>query len=182
MVEKTSSLLCLADFAADCGSLDIKAFAKKHGSGFLLHHGPLEKLQPRALDGGTVSIETAGTASDAPSNPRRDFLVFPLRQKLSSEEKVIWLGQSDSNDVVIPDGSVSAIHAFVQTDKLGRFFIQDMNSRNGTKVDGQPVPGHGSGKPVELTVASEVTLGGLHLTFLPAAEFCNLVNRLFVSG
>ncbi|NMB76545.1 MAG: FHA domain-containing protein [Myxococcales bacterium] len=176
---KGSSVLCLADFAEDSRTLDAKAFAEKHGGAFLLHHGPLQRLEPRSLDGSTLNLETPSTVADVPFNPRHDFLVFPLRRKVDSVDEVIWLGQSESNDVVIPDASVSAIHAFVQVDHMNRYFIQDMNSRNGTKVSGQKVPGHGHGKPVEMTVAADVELGGRRMTFLPASDFLNLVMRLF---
>lgn len=174
-----AKIACLADFAEDSKKLSAKAFAEKHGLAFLIHHGPLERLQPRLPGGATLNTEGPSTVSEIPFNPRVDFLVFPLRRKPGSREEVIWLGQSDSNDVVIPDASVSAVHARVLTDKLGRFFIQDMNSRNGTRVEGRAVAGVGHGDPVELMIANEVTLGGLNMTFLPAAEFQNLVNRLF---
>lgn len=177
--QRQTKVMCVADFVEDCRKLDAKAFAAKHGDAFLLHHGPLQRLEPRSLDGATLNIETPSTVADVPFNPRHDFLVFPLRRKPDSVDEVIWLGQSESNDVVIPDASVSAIHAFVQVDRVERFFIQDMNSRNGTKVSGQKVPGHGHGKPVELTVAADVELGARRMTFLPAAEFQNLVLRLF---
>jgi pSer/pThr/pTyr-binding forkhead associated (FHA) protein len=180
-VESTVSILRLADFADDVRRLDERAFVEKHGKAFLLHHGPFQRLDPRSLDGSTLNVEVPNTVADVPFNPRSDFLVFPLRRKPGSSDEVIWIGQSESNDVVIPDASVSAIHAFVREDRHGRFFLQDMNSRNGSRVGGQPVPGHGNGNPLELTVGCDVELGARRLTFLPAADFRNLVSHFFAA-
>jgi hypothetical protein len=168
----------LVDFAQDGKALPPSAFAQKYGGAFLLHHGPLDRLRQRSPDGSTLGVEGHSTASDVPFNPRQDFLVFPLKRRADSQEEVIWIGSSQTNDVVIPDASVSAIHAFVKPGQHGTFFLQDMRSRNGTLVDGQKVPPHGLGEAVELTTGAEVVLGSVRLNFLPAAEFCSLVGHL----
>ena len=171
-------ILRLVDFAEDCKKLDLQAFIEKHGEAFLLHHGPLGKLQVRAPGSSTMNTEGSQTATDVPFNPKEDFLVFPVRRKPNSKDEGAWVGQSESNDVVVPEATVSGVHAFIRRDQDNRFYIQDMNSRNGTRVDDEPVPGLGIGPPKELDVAAEVTLGATRLTFLPAAEFQDMVNRI----
>lgn len=50
----------------------------------------------------------------------------------------INLGKSDVNDIVINVGTVSKRHCMI-TNKNGRFFIQDLNSTNGTFVNGERI-------------------------------------------
>ena len=55
--------------------------------------------------------------------------------------KIITVGRANENDVTLTDMSVSRQHAqIVQTDN-GTFTITDLNSRNGTFVNGQRVYG-----------------------------------------
>ncbi len=69
------------------------------------------------------------TPDSAPDN------VYPL---LDSEYTI---GRSSSHSISIPDGSVSSNHArIVRTDK--GFVLEDMQSRNGTFVNGEQVTGH----------------------------------------
>lgn len=50
----------------------------------------------------------------------------------------LTIGRGPDNDVVIPEGGVSANHALVR--RIGeRVWIKDLGSRNGTRVDGRPL-------------------------------------------
>ena len=55
---------------------------------------------------------------------------------LLEDESVI--GRGDGNAVAVPDASVSSKHARVLRSG-GAFFIEDLGSRNGTFVNGEPV-------------------------------------------
>src|SRR5262245_13182717 len=48
------------------------------------------------------------------------------------------IGRSADNDVVLPDAGVSRNHAQIVTSPQG-LLIQDLNSRNGTYVNGKPI-------------------------------------------
>jgi len=168
----------LGDFFQDASSLDKNSFAHSKARAFLLHHGPLGKLNLPDQVSGTMSTEGSGTTPDRPFNPRDDFLVFEVRAKdPGGEEKLYWVGRSEDNDITIPDSSVSAIHAFIKQEGED-FFVQDMNSMNGTVVNDEKVPPQGMGEAAALRSGSRVTFGGVNLTFLLAAEFQALVTRL----
>lgn len=51
--------------------------------------------------------------------------------------KVIRIGRSPENDVVVSDGSVSRIHLEIVKTDNGIFLMKDLNSRNGTYVNGR---------------------------------------------
>jgi hypothetical protein len=74
------------------------------------------------------SVVGSLTPDSAPDN------VFPL---LDSEYTI---GRSSSHSISIPDGSVSSNHArIVRTDK--GFVLEDLQSRNGTFVNGEQITG-----------------------------------------
>lgn len=58
--------------------------------------------------------------------------VFPLRS-------VTTIGRELSNDIVIVDGYTSAQHARIERHEDGRFWLVDVGSSNGTKLNGQTI-------------------------------------------
>jgi pSer/pThr/pTyr-binding forkhead associated (FHA) protein len=50
----------------------------------------------------------------------------------------IEIGRDESCGLVLADDSVSRRHAVVRTDREG-YVLEDLGSRNGTRVDGEPV-------------------------------------------
>jgi pSer/pThr/pTyr-binding forkhead associated (FHA) protein len=169
----------LGDFVEDCVNLDDKTFARRHAEAFLLHHGPIGKLKKTWSNQPTMISEGDGTSPDRPFNPKADFLVFEVKLRADSDsDDMIWMGRSDSNDIIINDASVSAVHAFIRKSEGGAFFMQDMNSMNGTFVDDERVPSQGIGSPVGLHSGARVVLGSVAMTFLHMAGFRTLVTRL----
>jgi transcriptional regulator with GAF, ATPase, and Fis domain len=72
-------------------------------------------------------------------NPRLVAVSGPLKDSvfiLPPEE--LWLGRDASNGLPISDPSVSRRHCVIQQDGLD-FRVRDLESRNGTLVNGQPV-------------------------------------------
>jgi predicted component of type VI protein secretion system len=53
-------------------------------------------------------------------------------------DETITVGRLKSNTIVIEDNSVSLMHAKI-TRKDGQFYLKDLNSTNGTIVNGQPI-------------------------------------------
>ena len=87
---------------------------------------------------------------------------FPLR-----EETLIGRCEESSNfqhcEICLPDGCVSRRHARIVRQE-GRYFVQDLNSTNGTLLNAQPL------LPVELyplQEGSNLQLGDTHLRFRP---------------
>ena len=76
--------------------------------------------------------------------------------------------EKKSADVCLPIGTVSAAHARFERDEDGRVFVSDMGSRNGTEVDGRPVPP--GGPRFELSSGDVVTLGDPHLARFEVVE------------
>lgn len=67
--------------------------------------------------------------------------------------KTIRIGRGTNNDVVINDGVVSTSHAVITLSDSGEVIIEDLNSKNGTFVDGRRV------SRAKLSTASVVLLG-----------------------
>ena len=63
-----------------------------------------------------------------------------LRELLLAKER-ITIGRRPHNDIVIDDLAVSSEHAAIVT-ILKDSFLEDLNSTNGTRVNGQPVKEH----------------------------------------
>lgn len=67
--------------------------------------------------------------------------------------KTIKIGRGANNDVVIDDGVISTSHAIITVSDFGEISIEDLNSKNGTFVNGKKIT-----KTV-LTSSSTVVLG-----------------------
>ena len=90
---------------------------------------------------------TTADESETPSNERH---LNPSRPTLTLQppglapvvhvlkEETITIGRMKENAIVLDNHSVSLVHARL-TRKDGEFFLKDLNSTNGTWVNGQPV-------------------------------------------
>jgi hypothetical protein len=174
-----SSAIRLEEFTHDARSLDADAFAAKHGVGFFLHYGTLDGDQEDTDLDTTMVSEYTEEAPDKADTPQKNFQVFPVRKKSSdASDQAIWVGRGSHNDIVIPDASISTMHAFVRIDEEGKFFLQDMMSKNGTFVYNQRAPALGTGEPLPFASGDRIRFGTLKLTFLATAEFITMVNQL----
>ena len=178
-VPEQSSPMILGEFRKDCRDLEEGAFILRHGEAFLLHHGPVGVLKYPLADRATLAAEDMGATGDRLFDPKSDFVVFRVkREDEDPRELLVWVGRSDSNDVVVRDASVSGVHAFFKRDGQDKYYLQDMSSTNGTFINGERVPAQGDGPKVEVQNGAQVVLGSVRMTFLYAKEFCSLVTRL----
>ena len=80
------------------------------------------------------------------------------------------IGQDRKNEIVIDAPSVSAKHAQLTVEGDDAFFIEDLGSANGTRVNGQPARG-----ATPITLACHIEIGSTTLEFqrsgLPASVF-----------
>lgn len=164
----------LKDYLNDSRILSAADFERHHGQFFFVHHGPIGKLKKPLDNASTANMESNTTTPDRPMNPQADFLVFPVR---SQSDDLIWVGRSADNDISIPDGTVSEVHAFIKVVD-GAFFLQDTGSRNGTTVNGERVPPQGIGPPVVMKSGCRVQFGSVRMTALGTKQFRALVNQL----
>lgn len=83
---------------------------------------------------------------------------FPLDRPL------LTIGRSFESDVVVNDVSISRLHAQVLRQQDGEY-VQDLGSRNGTKVNEQRLSG-----PYRLKFGDHLCLGNIHFDYIPLAE------------
>ncbi len=72
----------------------------------------------------------------------------------------ITMGRDENNSIVLEDVLASRHHAVIQKVK-DDYFIEDLNSTNGTFVNAQPVP---PGKYVRLNPADTILIGRTELS------------------
>jgi hypothetical protein len=163
------------DFVADSRALDADAFRLRHGDRFLVHEGPLEPGRRVVHPQSTVDAKAAPVSEGSP--PKPDLLVFPLRQMgRSAFPRMITVGRTKNNDVVLPDVMISKFHAFFKEEN-GQLVCQDAESRNGSFVDGKRAPSTRRGKGLKVEPGAVVKFGPLEFEFLSAANLWDLARR-----
>jgi len=85
-------------------------------------------------------------------------------QRLSIKTPIANIGRADYNDLVLPDESVSTSHAKLQR-REGVWVLVDLDSTNGTFVDGDPIKGD-----APLAPGATVRLGDVSLVFEPTDD------------
>src|SRR5437016_170078 len=85
-------------------------------------------------------------------------------QRLPVKTPVVNLGRADYNDIVLPDPSVSTSHAKLQR-REGVWVLVDLDSTNGTFVDGEQVKGE-----APLAPGAAVRFGDVQLVFEPTDD------------
>lgn len=162
----------------DFAQLSSDELRKKHAEAFLLHHGPLGRLNPPIGPQATMMLE-GKPQSDAPA-VQTDFLVFPVKiSGRSPFPHFISVGRTRNNDVVIADTSLAKFHAFFRLTPEG-MVLQDAGSKNGTELNGAAAPTQQGGVPLVVQSGAIVRFGAVELTFLDADSFANLVKMLVV--
>ena len=85
-------------------------------------------------------------------------------QRLSVKTPVVNIGRADYNDLVVPDPSISTSHAKLQR-REGVWVLVDLDSTNGTFVDGERVKGE-----APLAPGATVRFGDVQLVFEPSDD------------
>jgi len=85
---------------------------------------------------------------------------FPL-----AGDRILRIGRSEKSNLVLNEDPVSRNHAMLQCSDLGKFYITDCNSRNGTLVNGARVAA-----PVVLHPGDRIRIGTHELTFHQDAD------------
>ena len=104
--------------------------------------------------------------------------VIPLEKRdIDSSERMIFVGRSANNDIVLPNKMVSKLHAyFSQVPGSGVIQVVDMNSTNGTFVNGTRIA-----PSVKSSLQDEdiISFGPeTKLEFFSPASFCQLLQEL----
>jgi pSer/pThr/pTyr-binding forkhead associated (FHA) protein len=100
----------------------------------------------------------------------RDYLIrYPGEPLLLEHGRTYVLGRAGDCDVVLGDPNVSRRHCEIAWDGSG-FVLRDLGSRNGTRINDEPVP------EKRLASGDRITLGQRTLQYLSVAE--DAVERL----
>ncbi len=90
----------------------------------------------------TNPIRNTASAAKSRSNPRLVAIGGPLRDSVFAlPDSDLSLGRDASNGLPIGDPSVSRRHCLIRREASG-FKVRDLDSRNGTLVNGEPVKDH----------------------------------------
>src|SRR5947207_2802241 len=85
-------------------------------------------------------------------------------KRLSVKTPIVNIGRADYNDIVLPDESVSTSHAKLQR-REGVWVLVDLESTNGTFIDGDQIKGE-----APLAPGSTVRFGEISLVFEPTDD------------
>ncbi len=115
-----------------------------------------------------VLPETSGRGSVKAAPGTLDALVVVrgpnVGETLELASEVTSVGRQAGNNVVLDDVTVSRHHALFTSTASGRVTVRDLNSLNGTYVNGSRV------EEVTLRTFDEVQIGKFKLTFVSAAD------------
>ena len=92
----------------------------------------------------------------------------PLVERSGERDGRILLGRSRSADLSLRRGGISKRHAIFEEDSEGALWVEDSGSRNGTKVDGEPLM---AGERVELRRGGHLTFGSIEALYCSAELF-----------
>lgn len=171
-------------FLEDARAIGAIEFRAEHGDGFLLHEGPLQAARRAVRAQPTMVVSQSaigfpwGNPSTAPPDPKlQRVLVFPVRYTGRSPfPRIVTLGRTRNNDIVIADVSISKFHAFFREEGES-FVVQDAGSRNGTFVDSVSVPDAKHGKPALVKPGANARFGAVELKFVSGAQLRELVLK-----
>jgi hypothetical protein len=181
-------VLRVEHFVEDCRVLSTAEFRARHGNAFLVHYGAIEKLrrpeQPRPTQ--VFKDETLFFAGSPLRMLKSDYLVYPIVWTgRSPYPRMITVGRTRNNDIVLPDESVSKFHAFFRepeaveaAGEAKAMLLQDAGSRNGTLFNGAPVPAARQGDAVIVSMGGQIRFGLVQLTFLDAEGLRELVKHV----
>lgn len=130
---------------------------------------PPPPAPPSAAPAAAASAASgAGKAAAAAHGPPLATILVRTGQlkgnRLPVRVPVINIGRADYNDLVLPDDSVSSAHAKLQR-REGVWVLTDLNSTNGSFVDGEKVDGEAM-----LSPGATLKLGDVSLLFDPPAQ------------
>ena len=124
-----------------------------------------------ALDIDTQSSHSSPTSGSAIS--RAVYIVTKGSHSNEERRNLITIGRASTNDITIADYVISKSHAMIHC-TAGHFFIEDLGSTNGVKVDGIPI---NSGEKVQLTPGVDVSFGRYCFVFTKPMDLYNKIRK-----
>ena len=115
---------------------------------------------------------TTSTVPAIRPGARRDTRVVTPIAKRDQANPYVWMitiGRTHNNDIVLPDISISKLHAWIRCrtgdDGVTSFTVTDAGSRSGTVVDGTAL----RGETGPLPLGARLRLGQVELVFVDAS-------------
>ena len=128
--------------------------------------GATERLR-HTVHGLEAFVPASPSAGPASGGGLASFLVRSgglIGQRLAVKTPIVNIGRADYNDLVVPDPSISTSHAKLQR-REGVWVLVDLDSTNGTFVDGERVQGE-----APLAPGATVRFGDVQLVFEPTDD------------
>jgi pSer/pThr/pTyr-binding forkhead associated (FHA) protein len=157
----------LTDLAAKLSSDE---FVARFPHLFLLYYETVDAL-------GASSFATQVVSRDqAKKKPTSELRVMPLVKAPGNPySDRISVGRARNCDVVLRNPSVSKLHAHLRREPNGSWVLIDVNSHNGTAIDGVRVS---PSQPVPMRIGEQVTFGGMVVRIVDAGQlYLVLIGR-----
>jgi hypothetical protein len=126
---------------------------------------PLEKVD---------FLATQEAPAVADKLPGRAFMAFALRKVSDTFPHMISVGRTNNNDLVVPDMSISKLHAFFSHSPRG-FEVADAGSKNGTWLGGEPLQPR---QPRLIKLGDRLRFGRIEFTVVDAGVCWDTVDRM----
>ncbi len=128
---------------------------------------PLEKVD-------VLATQEAPPVTDRDKLPGRAFMAFALRKVSDTFPHMISVGRTNNNDLVVPDMSISKLHAFFSHGPRG-FEVADAGSKNGTWVGGDLL---GPRQPRLVKLGDRIRFGRIEFTVVDAGACWDIIDRM----
>jgi FHA domain len=157
----------------ELGSMSREEYVARHRYPFLLL---VEELPCDDTEHWRFATTVEERSEGARTTPLRLFSV--TRKKTKHFQGKVFVGRTNTNDIVLRDGRVSKLHAYFELDTAGRVAaIADAGSTNGTRLDGKALEPRVS-TPIDL--GQIVAFGPFVFSFISAADVHGLRSRLTI--
>ncbi|MDB9954545.1 FHA domain-containing protein [Flavobacteriaceae bacterium] len=130
---------------------------------------PKDKIQLAAAEGVLIIVETLGTNSISEDK-------INILDQLKTKSTIV-IGRADECEVVLNSSSVSRQHAEICKQANGTYTIKDLNSTNGTFVNGYKIKG---AQPISLS--DKIFIGKLQLSLEGATKDLSEELAICVKG
>ena len=169
------------EYLAAARSMDAEQFVERFENPVLVQQGKADLGDPRNEYRSTLKMRIdheRGEVQIETSAPGPEDLVLEVKKSdRNSVQGKILVGRTETNDIPIPDITVSKHHAFIRIDENGDCWLSDAGSTNGTKLNGRPLA---QGFSRQLRDGDQLIFGEVPFVFYTPSGFYELLRSLSV--
>jgi hypothetical protein len=178
--------LSIQTLAAELRTLGEPTFRNRYPHGFLL-----VKSVPPSSESGDMGPKTIFTMLISGEGKGKGLKVAEregIRGALPREalplvktvrnvyERKITVGRAKNNDIVIRSPKISKVHAVIERQKEGDYFLSDLGSTNGTRVNGERL---NRKQTVKLASGDEIKFCRHEFEFLDLEVFIEVLKKFY---